>query len=288
MNTKLCVAAFGAAAALYASLPLAQPAAAETLYQRGKYLVETIAGCGNCHTPVGPKGPIMARRYSGGPPLVTKEYKAFATNITPDKETGIGKWTDVQIIRAIREGVRPDGSIIRPPMPFGFYRRLSDRDVTAIVAYLRRVKPIKATAPKPEYKIPLPKSYGPPVGHVAEVPRTDKVAYGAYLAGPVGHCMECHTPMVKGHFDFSRAGAGGLEFMGPWGVSVARNITPHKDDGIGSWSDTQIKRSITKGLSKDGSKLLPPMPFHLYAGIKPADLDAIVAYLRTLKPIATK
>jgi mono/diheme cytochrome c family protein len=280
--------AFLLAVACAAAAVAASNAVAETLHERGKYLVETIAGCGNCHTPVGPKGPIMARRYSGGPPLVTKEYKAFATNITPDKETGIGKWTDAQLIRAIREGVRPDGSIIRPPMPFGLYRKLSDRDVTAIVAYLRRVKPIKATSPKSEYKIPLPKSYGPPVGSVPEVPRTDKVAYGAYLAGPVGHCIECHTPMVKRHFDFSRTGAGGLEFPGPWGVSVARNITPHKDDGIGAWSDAEIKRAITKGISKDGSKLLPPMPYHLYAGVKPADLDAIVAYLRTLKPQETK
>jgi mono/diheme cytochrome c family protein len=279
----------GGAAILCASLQLSRPAAAETLYQRGKYLVETIAGCGNCHTPVGPKGPVMARRYSGGPPLVTAHYKAFATNITPDKETGIGKWSDAQIVRAIREGVRPDGSIIRPPMPFEFYRKLSDRDVSAIVVYLRRVKPVRAPAtPKPEYKIPLPTSYGPPVGHVAEVPRTDKLAYGAYLAGPVGHCMECHSPRAKGHLDWSRAGAGGLEFPGPWGTSVSRNITPHKTDGLGAWSDAEIKRAITKGIGKDGSKLLPPMPYHLYAGIKPADLDAIVAYLRSLKPVATK
>jgi len=278
-----CAAPIAVAAAI-ASLP----AAAETLYERGKYLVETIAGCGNCHTPVGPKGPVMARRYSGGPPLVTKDFKAFATNITPDEETGIGKWSDAQVVRAIREGVRPDGSIIRPPMPFELYRKLSDRDVMAMVAYIRRVKPVKATAPKPEYRTPLPKSYGPPVGRIAEVPRTDKVAYGAYLAGPVGHCMICHTPIVRGRIDWSRAGRGGEAFHGPWGTSVARNITPHKTDGIGAWSDTEIKRAIAKGVGKDGSKLLPPMPYHLYAGIKPADLDAVVAYLRSLKPLATK
>ncbi|MDH3233618.1 MAG: cytochrome c [Alphaproteobacteria bacterium] len=263
------------------------PAAAETLYARGKYLVETIAACGNCHTPMGPKGPIMARALSGGPPLVEAGFKAFATNITPDKETGIGKWTDAQIIRAIREGVRPDGSIIRPPMPFELYRKLSDRDVKAMVVYLRRVKPIRARSPKSEYKIPLPKSYGPPVGRVAEVPRTDKVAYGAYLAGPVGHCMACHSPIVRGRIVWERVGAGGEKFHGPWGVSVSRNITPHKTDGLGAWSDAEIKRAITKGITKDGSKLLPPMPYHSYAGMTPADLDALVAYLRSLKPLVT-
>jgi mono/diheme cytochrome c family protein len=280
---KIMLVAACAAAAVSAST-----AAAETLYQRGKYLVETIAACGNCHTPVGPKGPIMARAFSGGPPLPGKGFKAFATNITPDKETGIGKWTDAQIIRAIREGVRPDGSIVRPPMPIELYRRMSDRDVKAIVAYLRRVKPIRARAPKSEYKIPLPKSYGPPVGKVAEVPRANKVAYGAYLAGPVGHCMACHSPLVRGRIDWSRAGIGGEEFPGPWGTSVSRNITPHKTDGIGAWSDAEIKRAITTGVSKDGSKLLPPMPYHNSAGVKPADLDAVVAYLRSLKPHASE
>jgi mono/diheme cytochrome c family protein len=288
MRKTVCAASL-AAAAFFMSLPAPSPAAgAETLYQRGKYLVETIAGCGNCHTPVGPKGPIKARAYSGGPPIANKQMKAFATNITPDKATGIGKWSVAQVMRAIREGVRPDGSIIRPPMPIELYRRMSDRDARAIATYLKRQKPVRARAPKSEYKIPLPTSYGPPVGHVAEVPRTDKVAYGAYLAGPVGHCMACHTPIVRGRIDWSRAGAGGEEFIGPWGTSVSRNITPHETDGIGAWSDAQIKRAITKGISKDGSKLLPPMPFHLYAGIKPADLTAIVAYLRTLKPLATK
>jgi mono/diheme cytochrome c family protein len=276
------------AAAFAAAIVSTGNAAAETLYERGKYLVETIAACGNCHTPVGPKGPIMARAFSGGPPLPGEGFKAFATNITPDKETGIGKWSDVQIIRAIREGVRPDGSIVRPPMPIELYRKMSDRDAKAIVAYLRRVKPIRATTPKSEYKIPLPKSYGPPVGTVAEVPRANKVAYGAYLAGPVGHCMACHTPLVRGRIDWSRAGVGGEKFPGPWGVSVSRNITPHKTDGIGAWSDAEIKRAVTKGISKDGSKLAPPMPYHNYAGMTSGDLDAVVAYLRTLKPLATQ
>jgi len=280
--------AAGIAVTTFAIVAITPTAEAETPYQRGKYLVEVVAACGNCHTPMGPKGPIMARALSGGPPLVEPGIKAFATNITSDMETGIGKWSVAQIVRAVRDGVRPDGSLIRPPMPFELYRKLSDRDARAIAVYLKRVKPIRATSPKSVYKVPLPKNYGPPVGRIAEVPRSDKVAYGAYLAGPVAHCTACHTPLVKGHFDWSRIGAGGNRYPGPWGVSVSRNITPHKTDGIGAWSDAKIKRAITKGIGRDGAKLAPPMGYGYYARIRPSDLDALVAYMRSLKPLATK
>jgi len=139
---------------------------------------------------------------------------------------------------------------------------------------------------KSVYRIPLPPNYGPSVGSVANVPRTDKVKYGEYLAGPVGHCIECHTPLVRGRRDWSRVGQGGHEFEGPWGVSVARNITPHPDDGLGQWTDAEIKRAITEGISKGGVKLAPPMAFELYAKMTSEDLDALVAYLRALKPLA--
>ena len=81
---------------------------------------------------------------------------------------------------------------------------------------------------------------------------------------------------------FSRLGAGGFQFSGPWGVSVARNITSSKTKGVGAWSDDEIKRAITTGVSKDGSKLKPPMGYQYYATLTPDDLDAIVAYLRTV------
>src|SRR5262249_37510991 len=141
---------------------------------------------------------------------------AYAPNITPDPETGIGKWTDAQIMTAIREGKRPDGSLIGPPMPIPLYRGISDEDAQAMVAYLRTVKPIVNKVPKPESKIPLPPAYGPPVGKIETPPRADKLKYGAYLAGPVGHCLECHsTPGPNGAPDFvNAAGAGGMEFKG--------------------------------------------------------------------------
>ena len=97
--------------------------------------------------------------------------------------------------------------------------------------------------------------------------------------------MECHSPRHEGHSDLKNGlGKGGEKFEGPWGVSVSRNITSHKVAGIGAWSDAEIKRAITQGVGKDGRKLLPPMGFAWYARMSQQDLDAIVAYLRTVPP----
>jgi mono/diheme cytochrome c family protein len=284
MHYRNATVAFAAAAMLALC---AASAAAETTFERGRYLVETIAGCGNCHTPRGPGGAFAADKHMAGGFVVVDEkpFRAVASNITPDKETGIGNWTDAQIAKAIREGIRPDGSLIGPPMPFELYRKLSDTDLAAIVAYLKTLKPVGNKVEKSVYRIPLPPAYGPPVASVPDVPRADKVKYGEYLAGPVGHCVECHTPMDKGHHDWSRIGQGGMKFTGPWGVSVARNITPHPEDGLGKWTDAEIKRAITQGISKEGTRLAPPMAYALYAKVTEADLDAIVTYLRTLKPL---
>ncbi|HUT51636.1 MAG TPA: c-type cytochrome [Alphaproteobacteria bacterium] len=271
------------------ALMLAVPAKAETPMQRGRYLVETIAACGNCHTPKDKRGqPVAAKRMAGGFVFKEEPFDAVASNITPDRETGIGKWTLAQTIRAIREGIRPDGSVIGPPMPIELYRGLSDGDVRAIALYIRSAKPVRNKVAKSVYRIPLPKSYGPAVQSVAEPSQKDRVAYGRYLAGPVGHCIECHTPLAKGRRDWSKTGVGGQPFPGPWGVSPARNITPHPTDGIGNWTDAQIVRAIARGISKDGSRLTPPMAFAWYAKAKRSDVLAIVAYLRSLKPLPTK
>lgn len=284
MFTMIGRAAMAGGAALM--LMLSSNASAETPLERGTYLVETIAACGNCHTAKG--GPMAAHPLAGGFTIKEGPIEGVTPNITPDKQTGIGGWTDQQIIVAIRDGKRPDGSLIGPPMPFVFYRNISDTDVKAMVAYLRSVAPVKNETEKFSYKMPLPPAYGPPVGKVADVDRGDKVAYGAYLAGPVGHCMECHTPMSKqpGRRDFENMmGAGGFVFEGPWGESVAANLTPDKETGLGNWTDAQIKKAITEGERPDGTKLRPPMPYNHYKKVKTEDLDAIVAYLRSLKPI---
>jgi mono/diheme cytochrome c family protein len=121
---------------------------------------------------------------------------------------------------------------------------------------------------------------------VPDVPREDKVAYGAYMASALGHCISCHTPMVGPMFDFeNQLGAGGFKFHGPWGISVSRNITSDPDSGLGAWSDEEIERAIRQGVSRDGTKLMPPMAFYWYKNISDEDMDALVAYMRTIKPI---
>lgn len=252
---------------------------------RGRYLVETIAACGNCHTPKGPQGDLPGRTLAGGMVFDEPPFRAIASNITPDPETGIGRWTDAQIARAIREGIRPDGRIIGPPMPIELYRGISDGDLAAMVAFLRSVPAVRNAVPASEYRIPLPPSYGPPVAGVADPPANDPVARGAYLAGPLGHCTECHTPMAaNGHREWSRTGAGGQTFDGPWGTSVARNITPDRAAGIGAWTDAQIVRAVTQGVSSDGRRLFPPMGYAHYARMTQRDLSDLVAYLRSLPP----
>lgn len=266
----------------------AAQAQAETLLERGTYLMNHVAACGNCHTPMGPEGPQPGMELAGGMPIEFEGmFLAYAPNITPDPETGIGTWTDAQIVEAIREGKRPDGTIIGPPMPIELYRGLADDDVMALVAYLRSVPAVKNAVPKSRYDIPLPPAYGPPVGTVAAPDRADLVAYGAYLAGPLAHCIECHTPMgPEGQMDFERRlGAGGFEIPGPWGISVSANITPHAETGIGAWSDAEIEQAIRKGVRPDGTLLAPPMPYWAYAGMSPEDMAAVVAYLRSLPPI---
>lgn len=262
----------------------AQAAGKADLVKRGDYLVNTILTCQNCHTPIGPKGPDFSKAFSGGLVFDEPPFKVTASNITQDKETGIGAWTDEQIKTLLRTGKRPDGVQVAEVMPTAFYGIITERDMDAIVAYLRTVKPIKNKVPEPVYKIPLPHHAFPG----SEKPYTeamlkDPVKNGFYLA-TIGHCMECHTPFQpKGGKDFvGDLGKGGMEFPGPWGKSVSRNITSSKTKGIGGWSDAEIKRAITKGISKDGSHLKPPMGYPYYARMTPADLDAIVAYLRTV------
>ena len=283
--TRHCLPlAAAATAAVLALAPIAR--ADETPLERGTYLMHTVVACGNCHTPKGPSGRAIAdKELAGGDVFDAPIFHAVSPNITPDKETGIGGWTDEQIINAIRNGKRPDGTTIGPPMPIGFYRDMSDSDVKAIVAYLRQVKPISNKVEKSTYKIPLPPAYGPVVTHVADVPRTDKVAYGKYLATGLGHCMDCHTPAVNGRPDMTRMGAGGNQFESPiGGIIVSANLTPGNPDGVAGWTDDQVKTAIREGMRPD-RPLVRLMAFDWYKGMSDEDAGDLVAFLRTLKPV---
>lgn len=256
------------------------------LLERGAYLMNGIVACGNCHAQFDKEGrPLTALGLSGGRVFEEEPFTAYARNITPDPETGIGKWTDAQLVRAIREGIRPDGTLIGPPMPIEFYRGISDADARALVAYLRAQPPVKNLVPKSVYRMKLPPEYGPPIkAKIAAPTQKDLVKLGAYLAGPLGHCIDCHTPWAEKGVDIKRVGAGGNPFKGPWGVSVSRNLTPH-ESGLKGWSDTEIARAIREGKRRDGSQLKPPMAFNWYRNIDDADMKALIAYLRSLKPL---
>ena len=127
-------------------------AQAQTPLERGTYLERSIVNCGNCHTPKGPPAIVADKELAGGFEIPLPFGIARVPNITPDKETGIGNWTDAQIIAGIRHGVRPDGSTIGPPMPIEFYKSMSDDDVKAIVAYVRAVKPVRNKVAKSDRK----------------------------------------------------------------------------------------------------------------------------------------
>ena len=121
----------------------ATPAAGQEskLLARGTYLMDSIVACVNCHVQRDRGKPLLERGLSGGMVFDEEPFKAYAPNITPDPETGIGKWSDAQLIKAIREGIRPDGSVIGPPMAYGWYKNINDLDMKALVAYLRSLKP---------------------------------------------------------------------------------------------------------------------------------------------------
>ena len=273
----------GCAIAIFTITGAISTLAAETLVERGAYLMNGIVACGNCHnTRDADLRFIEGMELAGGFTIEEKPFTVRIPNITPDMATGIGAWSDAELITAIREGIRPDGSLIGPPMPFSQYRNMSDNDVKAIVAYLRQVPAISNKVGKSEYRIELPPAWGPPVGSVADVPHNDPVAYGAYLAGPLGHCISCHTPFDKGRPDFeNRAFAGGVHFS----VGPSANITQDKETGIGAWSDAEIAAAITQGVRPDGGQIHPIMPYGFYANMNQADVDALVAFLRTVKPV---
>jgi mono/diheme cytochrome c family protein len=274
-------------------LAFSDGATAESVAERGGYLVNTIMACGNCHTPRDAGGnSIAAKAFSGGLTFTTPAFIATAPNITEDTETGIGSWSDTEIKRALVEGVRPDhghfaGVPLAAIMPANFYKALQPEDLSAIVAYLRTVKPIHSESPDPVYKAPVRRDpYPDAEAGFSKAMLADPVRHGAYLV-TIGHCMECHSAWSRGVSDFKTGlGRGGRVFAeaGNGGVTAA-NITSDRTAGIGGWTDQEIAHAITQGISHDGRKLRPPMAYAFYAGLKASDLADIIAYLRTVPPL---
>jgi mono/diheme cytochrome c family protein len=243
---------------------------------------------------------IPGRELAGGgvgfdiPP-----YAGVASNITPDRETGIGAWSDAEIKRAITHGERPArgplaGKPLGAPMAVNFFKAMLPSDLDAVVVYLRSLPPVRNALPAPVYRAPVEReAFAVADRGFTEADMKDKARRGAYLA-TIGHCLECHTPLDKGVVLLDTAlGAGGRPFLpsfvkglpARWTGSVSRNVTAHREQGLGAWSDAEIKRAITQGIGRDGRRMVEPMAFAWYAGIRDDDLDALVAYLRTLAPL---
>ena len=266
--------------------------------QRGEYLVNGPADCGGCHSPREPYSKnkydrrtklIKGKELSGN--LMSENFfvKMYAQNLTPAGR--ISNWSDDELKVAIREGVRPDGSLIGIPMPFSVYRNMSDTDVDSIILYLRQLEPVKnVESVDSTYSVLnlfTPNNYGPEIKFVPDIDRKDRIKYGEYLAGPISHCVVCHTPLggfPVEHQYSNQLGKGGMEFKGPWGTRIAPNITSHKD-GLGSYTDEQLKKIITEGVTPYGMKLSQAMNYESYKRMTEEDLNSLIAYLRTIPPL---
>ena len=262
-------------------VPAAEPSL--DLVARGKYVFGAAGGCA-CHTM-----PDGAGLNAGGAKFDMSFFGVvFTPNITPDDETGIGKWTDAQIITAIRRGERPDGSRLFPIHPYKYLSNIADDEIEALVAYLKSVKPIKSSVPPRSLKIPVPTRT---IVAAPKIAPREGPARGEYLAGGAGHCAECHTPRrFDASTDDTKFLAGG---PGPE-RSVAANITPHVETGIGRWTEAQIARFLRTGVKPSGqeaSSLMRTVIMGTSAGFKDlteADALAIARYLKTVPPIDNK
>ena len=266
----------------------AAAASAETLLERGAYLVNAVMACDGCHTPRDKGELVMEKRFSGGSQVWDNPaYTVRGSNITPDRETGIGAWSDEEIKRVLTEGIHRYGRPIAPQMPFPFYRVLTARDLDAIVAYLRSVPPVKNAVALPAYRAAMPVAAVPGATRpFTEEDLRDPMKRGFYL-GTIAHCMECHGRTRDRGPDYRNSwGKGGFVFTETWGSVVTPNITSHPKTGLGAWTDAEIKRALTQGVGRDGHPFKPPMARQNYfSRMTAADLDALVAWIRSIPPL---
>lgn len=278
-------------------LLIASDAEAQTREQiaRGKYVFGAAAGCG-CHTV--PKQALNAggRKYDG--PFGT----VYSSNITPDPTTGIGKWTDEQIITATRAGRRPNGERLIPVHPYTVFNGMAEQDLKDVVVYLRSVPPVNRATPAKKISVPMFESVFLPAwlatfAAIETPPKsaaTSGVARGEYLTRAVSHCGECHTPRTMTMaVDNTRFLAGNPKGKGPEGSAVP-NITPDRETGLGSWSEEQITDYLETGNKPDGDVsggLMMEVIQGSSAGYKDltkADRQAIAKYLKSIPAIKNR
>ena len=253
------------------------------LVERGAYLTHA-ADCQACHTAPG------GAPFAGGFAFVLPFGTIFSTNVTPDKQTGIGDYTDAQFLAAVRQGIRADGEKLYPAMPYASYTYMTDDDALAIKAYLFTLAPVHAPAKKDELSWPFnqrsllalwnvtfngDERFRPNVGQSQQWNR------GAYLAEAMGHCGECHTPRnVAFALDNHRKFAGAI--TAGW---RAYNVTSDKDSGIGDWSDEDVYLYLSTGHANGHGGAAGPMgeaTDDSLSYLVPDDAHDLVTYLRSI------
>jgi len=266
---------------------------------RGKYLVEGLAQCTFCHSDIDftkrPIEVVPGMRNGGtdfgdldlGPP-----NHLYTPNISPDPEFGSGKWKDADFVRALRQGIGHDGRTLIPLMPYRYFREMSDEDLASVIVYERSLPPVHVERPKRILPEPMLKALEPlpPVEHVPEPGKTNRVAYGKYLV-TVGHCSGCHTPIDEhGKPLPGMEFAGGQPLPGPWTGDPKKiifvsslNLTPDPS-GIPYFDEAMFIDTIRAGQLK-GRELSTIMPWSYFRNLSDDDLKAIFAYLKTLKPV---
>ncbi|HEX3773084.1 MAG TPA: c-type cytochrome [Polyangiaceae bacterium] len=272
------------------------PTTAEAI-ARGKYLVDSVTACLGCHSQVDDtisgEPPVPGRLGSGRDFGLLPGFPGHirAPNLTPDKDTGIGSWSDGEVARAIREGVTKDGRPLFPMMPYGSYgKSLSDADTLAIVAYLRTLPAIKNDVGRTQIDFPVsmfvraapaPLEKSPS----GEPPESDVVARGEWLL-TVCSCHDCHDSVNARHEPIagkSLAGGGEMPIPGKGSVYSA-NITSDPATGIGAYSDDDLLRVFNEGKGKSGATLYV-MPWRYYGGMTDADKRALIAALRKVPAV---
>jgi mono/diheme cytochrome c family protein len=254
---------------------------------RGKHLVYSSAHCIDCHQRANADSLIALGQevpLTGGFCFNLPFGKIYSKNITPDKETGIGKYTDGEIARALRYGVHPDGTVVYDFMPF---HNTSDEDLTAIISYLRSQRPVHNLVPENSINLMgnavkafLVKPVGPSEPPPAAVKRDTSAAYGRYMVLHLAECGGCHTKRDMAGAIIGEHMAGGNDIEG----FMTPNITPDPSGRIYKWTKQDFIARFRKGRLIPGS----PMPWGSYGRMTDDELTAIYNYLKTVKPAQTK
>ncbi len=266
----------------------------EARLARGRYLVETVAFCFHCHSEhdfTNPEYPIIEAKKGAGWVMPIPELNNIPSrNITPDMETGIGSWTDDEVARAIREGVRKDGTALFPVMPYLNFSKMDDEDVKAIVVYLRTIPAVKNVVPARNLPGPLEylvKTMPTPIAtpqpsHPAATP----AERGKYLVS-LAECHTCHTATDAQGLPLPGLDFGGGGYFDDPGQSGKRvfsmNITPDPS-GIAHYDESLFMQTLRTG-QVGGRMLNHIMPFAHFRNLTDGDMGDLFAYLKTLTPV---